>query len=227
MKTKFKLIFLSTVILSLGACTNLKNSFSTTPTYTATEKTNFNVQEETQFFAMGRYSVSESGVAVAQMRAKEKAKEILKKEIFNETTSTLNSFFAEVKTKNLNVSKTTIKDLSNLVANNLIKEAKVTNSWSKDNTEFVVLAIDKSKVPKEVKDIFIVHIQDVITDLNHAIDKVSTEYNEMPQTSEVVTKLPEVTPKKEEIQDPEETKITVEDNPSSDNSEPEVFLEDF
>ena len=85
MKIKLKILLLSTLILSLGACTTLKDTFATTPTYTAVEKENFNVQEETQLFAMGSHKINESGVAVAQMKARDKAKQILDIQILDET----------------------------------------------------------------------------------------------------------------------------------------------
>jgi|GEM_PF-1692941 len=233
MKNKLKMIFLSGLILSLGACTNIQDTFTGTPTYTEVERSNFNVQEETQLFAMGSYKVNESGTAVAKMRAKEQAETYLKKQIFNETTNVLNSFFNEVHTKNIVISKNTIEDLANLVSSELIKDAVTTNSWNNEGKEFIVLAIDKNRVPEKVKEIFVIHLQAIIDDLDGAINKVSNEYLDIakPPVAEV-----EETPKVEEAEiktvdsttDAENTeaKDPVENSNSEKNSEPEVFLDD-
>lgn len=234
MKNKLKMIFLSGLILSLGACTNIQDTFTGTPTYTEVERSNFNVQEETQLFAMGSYKVNESGTAVAKMKAKEQAETYLKKQIFNETTNVLNSFFNEVHTKNIVISKNTIEDLANLVSSELIKDAVTTNSWNNEGKEFIVLAIDKNRVPEKVKEIFVIHLQAIIDDLDGAINKVSNEYLDIAKPPVAAV---EETPKVEEAEiktvdsttDAENTeaKDPVEDSNSEKNSEPEVFLDDF
>lgn len=234
MKNKLKMIFLSGLILSLGACTNIQDTFTGTPTYTEVERSNFNVQEETQLFAMGSYKVNESGTAVAKMKAKEQAETYLKKQIFNETTNVLNSFFNEVHTKNIVISKNTIEDLANLVSSELIKDAVTTNSWNNEGKEFIVLAIDKNRVPEKVKEIFVIHLQAIIDDLDGAINKVSNEYLDIAKPPVAAV---EETPKVEEAEiktvdsttDAENTeaKVPVEDSNSEKNSEPEVFLDDF
>ncbi len=223
MKNKLKMIFLSGLILSLGACTNLQDTFTGTPTYTEIEKANFNVQEETQLFAMGSYKVNESGTAVAKMKAKEEAEIYLKKQIFTETTNVLNSFFNEIHTKNIVVSKNTIEDLANLVSSQLINDAVTTNSWNNEGKEFIVLAIDKNRVPEKVKEIFVIHLQAIIDDLDRAVNKVSDEYLEIAKPPVVIAA--EETPKAEveaiESNDP------VNETDTDKNGEPEVFLEDF
>jgi hypothetical protein len=223
MKNKLKMIFLSGLILSLGACTNLQDTFTGTPTYTEIEKANFNVQEETQLFAMGSYKVNESGTAVAKMKAKEEAEIFLKKQIFTETTNVLNSFFNEIHTKNIVVSKNTIEDLANLVSSQLINDAVTTNSWNNEGKEFIVLAIDKNRVPEKVKEIFVIHLQAIIDDLDRAVNKVSDEYLEIAKPPVVIAA--EETPKAEveaiESNDP------VNETDTDKNGEPEVFLEDF
>lgn len=235
MKNKLKMIFLSGLILSLGACTNIQDTFTGTPTYTEVERSNFNVQEESQLFAMGSYKVNESGTAVAKMKAKEQSEIYLKKQIFNETTNVLNSFFNEVHTKNIVISKNTIEDLANLVSSELIKDAVTTNSWNNEGKEFIVLAIDKNKVPEKVKEIFVVHLQAIIDDLDGAINKVSNEYLEIAKPPVVVAVEEEAPVEKDEIKvvdntaDTEnlEPKDPVENSNSEKNSEPEVFLDDF
>ena len=232
MKNKLKMIFLSGLILSLGACTNLQDTFTGTPTYTEIEKTNFNVQEETQLFAMGSYKVNESGTAVAKMKAKEEAEIYLKKQIFTETTNVLNSFFNEIHTKNILVSKNTIEDLANLVSSQLIKNAVTTNYWNNEGKEFIVLAIDKNRVPEKVKEIFVIHIQAIIDDLDRAVNKVSNEYLEIAKPPVVIAA--EETPKAEVKTIDETTKTEdiesndpVNETDTDKNAEPEVFLEDF
>ncbi|UUV19065.1 hypothetical protein NRK67_06025 [Fusobacteria bacterium ZRK30] len=234
MKNKLKMLFLSGLILSLGACTNIQDTFTGTPTYTEVERSNFNVQEETQLFAMGNYKVNESGTAVAKMKAKDQAEIYLKKQIFNETTNVLNSFFNEVHTKNIVISKNTIEDLANLVSSELIKDAVTTNSWNNEGKEFIVLAIDKNRVPEKVKEIFVIHLQAIIDDLDGAINKVSNEYldiakppvavvEETPQVEKVEVKPVDNTADVENL-DP---KDPIENSNPEKNSEPEVFLDDF
>lgn len=229
MKNKLKMIFLSGLILSLGACSNIQETFTPTPTYTAVEKTNFNVQEETQLFAVGSYKVNESGIAVAKMKAKKQAETSLKKQIFSETKNVLNSFFNEIHTKNIVISKNTIEDLANLVSSELIKEAVTTNSWNNEGKEFIVLAIDKNKIPEKVKERFVIHLQAIINDLDRAINKVSNEYLDISNpTFTVVEETTEV--KTIDIPvDKKETKTAdqLENSNDEKNSEPEVFLEDF
>ncbi len=231
MKNKLKVIFLSGLIMSLGACTNIQDTFTGTPTYTEVERSNFNVQEETQLFAMGNYKINESGIAVAKMKAKEQAEIYLKKQIFNETTNVFNSFFNEVHTKNIVISKNTIEDLANLVSSELIKDAATTNSWNKEGKEFIVLAIDKNRIPKKVKEIFVVHLQAIIDDLDGAINKVSNEYldianptvaavEETPRVEESETKTVDNTADAENL-DP------IDNSNPEKNAEPEVFLDDF
>lgn len=230
MKNKLKIIFLSGLILSLGACTNIQNTFTGTPTYTEVEKTNFNVQEETQLFAMGSYKVNESGTAVAKMRAQEEAEIYLKKQIFTETTNVLNSFFNEIHTKNIVISKNTIEDLANLVSSQLIKDAVTTNSWNNEGKEFIVLAVDKNRVPEKVKGIFVIHLQAIIDDLDGAINKVSNEYLEIAKPPVIVAI--EETPEAETIDKTAKTENIESNDPVNDskkdkNAEPEVFLDDF
>jgi hypothetical protein len=230
MKNKLKMIFLSGLILSLGACTNIQDTFTGAPTYTEVEKSNFNVQEETQLFAMGSYKVNESGAAVAKMKAKEQAEIYLKKQIFTETTNVLNSFFNEVHTKNIVISKNTIEDLANLVSSELIKDAVTANSWNNEGKEFIVLAIDKNRIPEKVKGIFVTHLQAIIDDLDGAINKVSKEYLEIAAPPAAVEETPEV--KTTEVEAIDETANIESNDPlnnsSSDkNAEPEVFLDDF
>jgi len=229
MKNKLKIIFLSGLILSLGACSNIQNTFTATPVYTETEKINFNVQEETQLFALGSYKINESGAAVANMKAEEQAKIFLKKQIFNETTNVLNLFFSEINTKSILISKNTIKDLSNLVSSELIKDTTTTNTWNNEGEEFVVLAIDKSRIPEKVKEKFVTYIQTIIDDLDSAITKVSNEYMKIDKPSIIVT-----TEEKFQVQQTETTNIEnlelqnpLDSLDSEKNSEPEVFLEDF
>lgn len=236
MKNKLKMIFLSGLILSLGACTNIQDTFTGTPTYTEVERSNFNVQEETQLFAMGSYKINESGTAVAKMKAKEQAETYLKKQIFNETTNVLNSFFNEVHTKNIVISKNTIEDLANLVSSKLIKEAVTANSWNNEGKEFIVLAIDKNRVPEKVKEIFVIHLQAIIDDLDGAINKVSNEYLDIAKPPvAVVEETPEVEKTEVEVKPVDEvaktedikSKDPIENSDSEKNSEPEVFLDDF
>ncbi|MGB6127741.1 MAG: hypothetical protein WBG30_03235, partial [Psychrilyobacter sp.] len=146
MKNKLKIIFLSGLILSLGACTNIQDTFTGTPAYTEIERSNFNIQEEIQLFAMGSYQVNESGTAVAKMKAKGQAEIYLKKQIFNQSTNILNLFFNEVHIKNIIISKNTVEDLANLVSSELTKDAIITNSWNDQDKEFIVLAVDKTKI---------------------------------------------------------------------------------
>ncbi|WP_028855146.1 hypothetical protein [Psychrilyobacter atlanticus] len=236
MKNKLKMIFLSGLILSLGACTNIQDTFTSTPTYTEVERSNFNVQEETQLFAMGSYKINESGTAVAKMKAKEQAETYLKKQIFNETTNVLNSFFNEVHTKNIVISKNTIEDLANLVSSKLIKEAVTANSWNNEGKEFIVLAIDKNRVPEKVKEIFVIHLQAIIDDLDGAINKVSNEYLDIAKPPvTVVEETPKVEKTEVEVKPVDEVAKTEDIEPkdsmgnsnSEKNSEPEVFLDDF
>jgi len=236
MKNKLKMIFLSGLILSLGACTNIQDTFTGTPTYTEVERSNFNVQEETQLFAMGSYKINESGTAVAKMKAKEQAETYLKKQIFNETTNVLNSFFNEVHTKNIVISKNTIEDLANLVSSKLIKEAVTANSWNNEGKEFIVLAIDKNRVPEKVKEIFVIHLQAIIDDLDGAINKVSNEYLDIAKPPvAVVEETPKVEKTEVEVKAVDEmaktedikSKDPIENSDSEKNSEPEVFLDDF
>ena len=236
MKNKLKMIFLSGLILSLGACTNIQDTFTGTPTYTEVERSNFNVQEETQLFAMGSYKINESGTAVAKMKAKEQAETYLKKQIFNETTNVLNSFFNEVHTKNIVISKNTIEDLANLVSSKLIKEAVTANSWNNEGKEFIVLAIDKNRVPEKVKEIFVIHLQAIIDDLDGAINKVSNEYLDIAKPPvAVVEETPKVEKTEVEVKPVDEvaktedikSKDPIENSDSEKNSEPEVFLDDF
>ena len=253
MKNKLKIIFIGILIFSLGGCTNIQDTFSTTPTYTEVEKSNFNVQEEKQLFAMGSSKVNESGTAVAKMKAEKEAKTYLKKQIFNETTNVLNSFFNEVHTKNIIISKDTVEDLSNLVSSQLIEEAVETSSWNDQGKEFIVLAIDRNRVPEKVKETFVIHLQNIIQDLDGAINKVSKEYLEIATPPVVIP--PKETPKTEnkddfeskdmvekvQLEDDLEPKDSLEKTQSEDvkpensspekvlekNSEPEVFLDDF
>lgn len=233
MKNKLKMIFLSGLILSLGACTNIQDTFIGAPTYTEVEKNNFNVQEETQLFAMGSYKVNESGTAVAKMKATEQAETYLKKQIFNETTNVLNSFFNEIHTKNIVISKDTVEDLANLVSSQLIKDAVTANSWNNEGKEFIVLAIDKNRIPEKVKETFVVHLQAVIDDLDGAINKVSKEYVEIAAPPVAVEETPIVkTTEVETINETAKTENRKSSDPVSDsdndkNAEPEVFLDDF
>ena len=231
MKNKVKISFLSGLILSLGACTNIQDTFTGVTTYTDAQKTNFNVQEESQLFSMGSYKINESGPAVAKMKAEEQAKTNLKKQIFNETTNVLTSFFNEINTKNILISNNIIKDLSNLVSSELIKDAKITNSWNNEGKEFIVLAIDKNKIPDKVKGKFITHLQTIIDDLDSTIYKISNEYTiiDDPSISVIKEKTPQVIESQIKTITPENL------NPQNSlnslnlekNSEPEVFLEDF
>ncbi|MEI6856899.1 hypothetical protein [Psychrilyobacter sp.] len=237
MKNKLKILFLSGLILSLGACTNIQDTFTATPTYTEIEKNNFNVQEETQLFAMSSYKINESGAAVAKMKAKEQAIISLKKQTFNEATNVLNSFFNEIYTKNIVISKNTIEDLANLASSELIKGATTTNSWNNEGKEFIVLAIDKNKVPEKAKEKFVIHLQAIIDDLDRAIDKVSNEYLDI--TNPIITVVEEIS-QVEQIEittidntanivntEKMEPKDPVENSNSEKNDEPEVFLDDF
>ncbi|OQY41372.1 MAG: hypothetical protein B6227_05195 [Fusobacteriia bacterium 4572_74] len=232
MKNKLKMLFLSGLILSLGGCTNIQDRFTGTPTYTEIEKTNFNVQEEIQLFAMGNYKVNESGTAVAKMKAEEQAEIYLKKQIFNETTNILNSFFNEIHTKNIVISKNTIEDLANLVSSELIKDAVTTNSWNNEGEEFIVLAIDKNSIPKKVKGVFVTHLQAIIDDLDGAINKISNEYMEIANPPVIVVAKETSQVEKTEAEIIDKTENTenlksIDDSSSEKNAEPEVFLDDF
>jgi len=231
MKNKLKIIFLSGLVLSLGACTNIQDTFNGATTYTDVEKNNFNVQEETQLFDIGNYRINESGPAVAKMKAEEQAKTHLKKQIFNETTNILTSFVKEINTKSVLISSNTIKDLSNLISSELMKGATITNSWKNEDKEFIVLAIDKNKISDKVKKRFITHLQNIIDNLDSTIYKVSNEYSIILDPSISVKKE-----KTSQVIESQTKTITPENlNPqnilnnlnSEKNSESEVFLDDF
>jgi hypothetical protein len=228
---KFKVLMLAGLIVSLGACTNMSGgSSSSSNSYTEADRANFNVQEETQLYAVGNATVTESGVAVAKMKAKDAARAQLKKEIYNETTNVLNAFFGEINTKNITISKNTIEDLSKLVTAQLIDEAVQTNAWNNENKEYVVLAIDKSRIPEKVKEIFVIHVQGIINNLNNAIDKVSKEYQAManPNAKEDIVE----TPKKDKNSVEKNTETEKKESSSikeatEENAEDEVILEEF
>ncbi len=222
MKTNNKVLILLLITIIVGGCTNITETF--TSTYTDNQRVNFNVKEETQLFAVGDATVNESGSAVAKMKAKESAKEQLKKQIFSESTLVLNSLFQEIQSKSISTSKTTIEDLAGLVASNLISEASQTNTWANEGKEFVVLAIDKNVIPDTSKDVFIQHLETIIVKLKGTIEKVSNDYKNSDFTQSVKNN--------EESFDEENTTIpSISDesnfNGESSNSEPEVFLDDF
>lgn len=232
MKNKLKIILLSGMILSLGACTNIQDTFTGTPAYTEIEKSNFNVQEEIQLFAMGSYQVNESGTAVAKMKAKGQAEIYLKKQIFDQSIDMLNLFFSEVHIKNIIISKNTVEDLADLVSSELTKDAITTNSWNDQGKEFVVLAVDKTKIPEKVKEKFVIHLQSIIDDLDGAITKVSNEYLEITKPTIAITEeIAEVKAVDETKnigpKNPVELEDSIESSNSKKNSEPEVFLDDF
>jgi hypothetical protein len=233
MKNRLKLLFLSALILVLGGCNNLSETFAPKPTYSETEISNFNINKETQIFAAGNSTVTESGVAVAKMRAREDAEKELKKQIYNETKNVLTSFFDEVHTKNFTVSSKTVEDLATLVSAQLTKEATIANSWNDQGKEYIVLAIDKNRIPEKVKEIFVVHLEGIVAALNNAINKISTEYAEIakPKITEE-SKKGEENSKNVDLPIEEKNKntevISEEVNPSEDaNSEEEVNLDEF
>ncbi|MGB6129500.1 MAG: hypothetical protein WBG30_12175, partial [Psychrilyobacter sp.] len=117
--------------------------------------------------------------------------------------------------------KNTVEDLANLVSSELTKDAIITNSWNDQDKEFIVLAVDKTKISKKAKEIFVIHVQAIIDDLDETITEVSNEYLE-------ISKLPLTLVKETPTLKKTQVKAKVGNKKSSKkNFEPEVFLDDF
>jgi len=236
MKINLKFLFLTLLIVTLGGCTNLKDTFQMTPTYTETQKSNFKVNEKTQIFAMGSSKIGQSGEEVSKMKSRAEAESRLKKLILNESIGILNTYFTEIKNENIDISKNTIEDLANLVTSRLLKDVTETNSWKEEGADYTVLAIDKNKITDSSKSIFIIYLKDIVIDLNKAIDKISSE--QIAHDNSFNTPLNE-TPSLEktssiktiDVPTPSETSDDIPSNstetPTEKQDESDVFLEDF
>ena len=240
MQNRFKLLFFTLFIITLSGCTALKDTFISAPTYTEIEKSNFKIDEETQYYAMGSSKISQSGEAVSKMKAKEDAEKYLRKQILNESTRLLNSYFTEIKNNNINITKGTVNDLANLITSKLMREVKETNNWKAENIYYTVLAINKNKVPESIKSTFVIYLKDIVIDLNTAIDKISSDYVSSEEVAPPIISEPAETIQSVEPVDsknidnpdaisevPKDETPKEEGTSKEEHNDPEVLLDEF
>lgn len=167
------LIYLTLAITTLiTGCTSLEKITPSTSSLSQ-EKVADSVDAMGEYFATGSEKIGESGQEFAKQKALADAKKKLKTTLVKESEVILRSHMQEVNFYDKGRSKKLISELSEVIANNSLSEAREKNSWIEGEKLNVVLTVQKSAVQLRAKNQFIDFIDQVIERLK--ISKSSIE----------------------------------------------------
>ncbi|WP_321327983.1 hypothetical protein [uncultured Ilyobacter sp.] len=200
MKKKIFILCLTASMIFAQGCTILKNMTSTSKSAITQENIASAVDINQEIFASGDARIEESGKGVAKMRAKQDAREKLRKKLFKESETILKAYLLEINFYSRKISDQVLKDLGEYVAEGILFEAEEKTSWSENNKMYVVLSVDKDAVPVKTKETFIGHIDSIQAKLKEVREKIQS----IPVEGETFTETTD--------SDNSETDIILEEN---------------
>jgi hypothetical protein len=174
MKKKIFILCLTASMIFAQGCTNIKSMTSSLTSATTQENIASAVDVNEEIFASGDARIEESGKGVAKMRAKQAAREELKKKVFKESETILKAYLLEINFYSKKISDQVLKDLGEYVAEGVLFGAQEKTSWSENNKMFVVLSVDKNQVPLKTKETFIGHIDSIQSKLKEVRQKIQS-----------------------------------------------------
>jgi protein involved in sex pheromone biosynthesis len=210
MKKKMFILSLTASIIFLSGCTNIKEMTSPSTTAITQEKIAASVDVNEEVFSSGSARIEESGSGVAKMKARTKAREELKKKLFDESETILKAYLLEIDFYSKKISNQVITDLGEYVAEGVLFESKEKSSWIDGENMYVVLSVDKNQVPLKTKETFIGHLDSIMVKLS----KVKEDIESIPMEGEIIS---------ENINSQEE-EIILEENPEETNEFIDVQL---
>ena len=172
----FKFSLFLVLVFSSFACTNssiLGKKGGTEKQFQTIIETSVNPEEE--LYSIGGFKIEESGIKVARMKAVEEANELLNEKVKKESHKLLQNFSgnADIYEKKLN--KHIIESLSEYVAKKVLQDVTPKKEWEYDTGEiFVLISVAKEDVVDETKNIFVEHLDKVLSDLKKVRQEISS-----------------------------------------------------
>lgn len=182
MKKKLFILSLTASLIFMNGCTNIKEMTSPSKSAITQEKIAEAVDVNEEVFASGSATIEESGTGVAQMKARTKAREELRKKLFDESETILKAYLLEIDFYSKKISNQVIKDLGEYVAEGVLFESEEKSSWVDGENMYVVLSVDKNLVPIKTKETFIGHIDSIMGKLK----EVKEDIQSIPLEGEVI-----------------------------------------
>ncbi|WP_319371199.1 hypothetical protein [uncultured Ilyobacter sp.] len=195
MKKKIFILCLTASMIFAQGCTNIKSLTSSSKSATTQENIASAVDINEEIFASGEARIEESGKGVAKMRAKQAAREELRKKLFKESETILKAYLLEINFYSKKISDQVLKDLGEYVADGVLFGAVEKTSWSENEKMYVVLSVDKNQVPLKTKETFIGHIDTIqakLKEVRQKIQNIPVEGETYPQKTGSENKKSEI-----------------------------------
>ncbi|WP_410207942.1 hypothetical protein [Fusobacterium sp.] len=177
MKKLFGLLY--TCLILLTGCTSISNFIDETiPTKAPAipvalqEQIAGKVNPENEIFAVGASSLDRSGGLIAQAKANQNAKNLLKDKLKKEVKINFDSFLLNTDNYSRGIISPVLTDLINYTVELSLKNSTQKGQWEGENSVYSLVAIDRNKVLDLSKQVFSGYIGDISGKLNSIKEKV-------------------------------------------------------
>ena len=177
MKKLFGLLY--TCLILLTGCTNIGNLIDDAiPTKAPAipvalqEQIAAKINPENEIFAVGAASLDRSGGLIAQAKANQNAKNLLKDKLRKEVKINFDSFLLNTDNYSRGIITPVLTDLVNYTVELSLKNSTQKGQWEGESSIYSLVAIDRNRVLELSKQVFSGYIGDISGKLNSIKEKV-------------------------------------------------------
>lgn len=171
--------FLYLCLIFLTGCTSINNfideaipSRASAIPVALQEQIAGKVNPENELFAVGSATLDKSGGLIAQAKATQNARNLLKEKLKKEVKINFDTFLLNTDTYTKGIISPVMTDLINYTVELALKNANQTGQWEGENSVYSLVSIDRNKVLELSKQVFSGYIGDISGKLNSIKDKI-------------------------------------------------------
>lgn len=130
------------------------------------------VNPENEIFSVGKASINSTGTLLAQAKATQNAKILLKQKLKDEIKVQFNSFLLETDIYSREIIKPVLPELISYTVDLALKNINQKGQWQGETAVYSLVAIERNEVSKLSKKVFSGYLSDVSGKLNNIRTKI-------------------------------------------------------
>ncbi len=130
------------------------------------------INPENELFSVGYSSIDRSGSLIAQAKANNNAKDLLKSEIKKEVKINFDTFMLNTDNYSKGIISPVLSDLSEYAVELALKAATQKGAWENDSSVYSLFSVEREQINQISKQVFTGYLGDISGKLNNIRDRI-------------------------------------------------------